>query len=562
MTGNRMFNFGIKGKLLLLVGGMLGIFLVATIFAVFKVIDLKDQVEFLGLERIPLSETLADMQTSSHAMARYSWLAIEAENGSEMEKSATEKIDHYADLLVTSTEKYATFNLSPEGRALIDQAIPVAKNLRENIFAVKKKLLIGTTEGDLQAKKMMLTTIPPVGAKLTEIFDSIDKRQAIRNAEVIKIAQEKAKSAQVNLIVMCAVTTLFSILFAYIFVMNLVKSLTMITDQVGDASSQVSSASEQLSSSAEQLSSSAQEQAAAVEEASASLTEISGMIEANVRNSEESNKLTGEVYRSSEETKELMSELSSAMDKILESNVKIEKLVKVIEEIGSKTEVIDDIVFKTQLLSFNASVEAERAGEHGRGFAVVAQEVGNLAQMSGKAANDISSIVKVSIKEAEEISEENKKRVENGGKLASTANKKMIEVMEKVSAIQTATIKVVEASREQSQGINQISASVESINQSTQETASTSEESASASEELSGQSDALLGLVQELRVIITGEAEQVQVKNYRKEAVKNNIVPMTGKARLNKKIPSKKSPVKLAVSNNDFESSDELWEKI
>jgi len=40
---------------------------------------------------------------------------------------------------------------------------------------------------------------------------------------------------------------------------------------------------------------------------------------------------------------------------------------------------MNDIVFQTKLLSFNASVEAARAGIHGKGFAVVADEVGNLA---------------------------------------------------------------------------------------------------------------------------------------------------------------------------------------
>lgn len=74
------------------------------------------------------------------------------------------------------------------------------------------------------------------------------------------------------------------------------------------------------------------------------------------------------------------------------SNKKITEITKVISEVAAKTQVINEIVFKTKLLSFNASVEAARAGDQGRGFSVVAEEVGNLAKMSGDAAKEISNI--------------------------------------------------------------------------------------------------------------------------------------------------------------------------
>lgn len=61
--------------------------------------------------------------------------------------------------------------------------------------------------------------------------------------------------------------------------------------------------------------------------------------------------------------------------------------------ISQKTEIINDIVFQTKLLSFNASVEAARAGEHGKGFSVVAEEIGTLASTSGSASEEISQIV-------------------------------------------------------------------------------------------------------------------------------------------------------------------------
>lgn len=81
----------------------------------------------------------------------------------------------------------------------------------------------------------------------------------------------------------------------------------------------------------------------------------------------------------------------------------IKEILEVIPLIKKKANIIDEIVFKTQLLSFNASIEAERAGENGRGFSVVAQEIGNLAQTSGSAAADISELIKSSLKKSQQL---------------------------------------------------------------------------------------------------------------------------------------------------------------
>ncbi len=91
------------------------------------------------------------------------------------------------------------------------------------------------------------------------------------------------------------------------------------------------------------------------------------------------------------------------------STDQMKEIVTVISEIGAKTKVINDIVFQTKLLSFNASVEAARAGEQGKGFAVVAEEVGNLAHMSGQAAREITTMLDESIRKVNSISSETQK---------------------------------------------------------------------------------------------------------------------------------------------------------
>ncbi len=66
----------------------------------------------------------------------------------------------------------------------------------------------------------------------------------------------------------------------------------------------------------------------------------------------------------------------------------------------------------SKLLSFNASVEAARAGDHGKGFAVVTEEVGNLAQMSGQASTEIYEILESSISSVEKVANDQKREME------------------------------------------------------------------------------------------------------------------------------------------------------
>ncbi len=94
-----------------------------------------------------------------------------------------------------------------------------------------------------------------------------------------------------------------------------------------------------------------------------------------------------------ETQKGLISNTSINASKQSSYDLVISDLVRFVEDISSKSKVVHDIAFKTKVLSFNASVEAERAGVRGRGFSIVAQEMKRLAEISGKASEEIAAIV-------------------------------------------------------------------------------------------------------------------------------------------------------------------------
>jgi methyl-accepting chemotaxis protein len=78
-----------------------------------------------------------------------------------------------------------------------------------------------------------------------------------------------------------------------------------------------------------------------------------------------------------------MAEVVDATRRLKESSLKINDILKIMNEIAEKT----------TLLSLNANIEAARAGSAGRGFAVVATEINKLAEQSAQGTEEIKRIV-------------------------------------------------------------------------------------------------------------------------------------------------------------------------
>ena len=91
----------------------------------------------------------------------------------------------------------------------------------------------------------------------------------------------------------------------------------------------------------------------------------------------------------------MVSLLTNAENKAIESQTAIGKLNASSANIGQYVSVINEVASRTNLLALNAAIEAARAGDAGRGFAVVAEEVRNLATKSGESATSITQLVKV-----------------------------------------------------------------------------------------------------------------------------------------------------------------------
>jgi methyl-accepting chemotaxis protein len=513
IQSERMFKFSLATKL---IGGVTTLLVILVALGVFSAYEMKiigDEIEEIAERQFPLTQMITKI--TEHQL----------EQELLLEKYLRTKVDHYrtefielghkveseikeAERIAEDGMRVAKTKLERESYTEIDEHLKVIEKEHEVFEKDCEEAMTMISKGLTSGLDELLSKCEKLSEQLEhELVAFLDKtaNQVTTSAKNAEMDEHKA----INLIIAACIFGFSWGLFALWVIANasigLVNNIKRLAAQLRESSTQVASASSQLSGAAQELSSLSSEQASSVEETSSALEEMSGMVENNVVNSGKAFELSNTVRTESEHGNDSMNSLRGSMKDILASNEKIEELVKVIDNIGDKTKVMDEIVFQTKLLSFNASVEAERAGEHGRGFAVVAQEVGNLAQMSGKAAQEIAEIVKESIRSAETITSENKKRVEGGNNLVVEAAKVLKNIMDVSTTVSEGSNQVLKASKDQAAGIKQINVAMSQVDKATQENAATAEETASTSEELSAQTEVLNGLVGELFALVTNQ---------------------------------------------------------
>lgn len=332
--------------------------------------------------------------------------------------------------------------------------------------------------------------------------------------------------AKVEFALLSGAFSLLSIIFGFWFGMTTSKSVGSVTDSLSANSDQLTDAAGKIAAQSTQLSEAATEQAAALQETVAAVDEISAMVGKNAEAAEQSKVVSAKSREAATEGRQTVESMIQAIDDInsaneeiseqmSHSNRQLSEITKLIQTIGAKTKVINEIVFQTKLLSFNASVEAARAGEYGKGFAVVAEEVGNLAQMSGNAAKEITELLDQSVGQVEAIVSETKQKVEKlmlnskskvevGSQTAKQCNEALEEILKNVSSVDSLVAEIAVASQEQGAGIREISKAVGQMEEVTQQNSAAAQAASAAAEQLNAQSQELNGIVNTLVNVVDG----------------------------------------------------------
>ncbi|CAO3313610.1 methyl-accepting chemotaxis protein [Pseudomonas sp. P15-2025] len=288
---------------------------------------------------------------------------------------------------------------------------------------------------------------------------------------------------------------------------EMAEALANLVAQAQRSSVQVTTSVTEIAATSKQQQATATETAATTTEIGATSREIAATSRDLVRTmtevttaADQASSLAGSGQQGLARMEETMHQVMGAADLV---NAKLGILNEKASNITQMVVTIVKVADQTNLLSLNAAIEAEKAGEYGRGFAVVATEVRRLADQTAVATYDIEQMVReiqsavsAGVMGMDKFSEE----VRRGMFEVQQVGEQLSQIIHQVQALAPRVLMVNEGMQAQATGAEQINQALAQLSDASTQTVESLRQASYAIDELSQVAAGLRGGVSRFKV--------------------------------------------------------------
>ena len=258
---------------------------------------------------------------------------------------------------------------------------------------------------------------------------------------------------------------------------NMVERLSALVGEMQRSGGQVERSAVDIAATAKQQQATASEISATTTEISATSREISATSKELVKTMNEISAVADQTATLAGSGQQGLTLMAGTMSGVMEAAGSITAKLAVLNEeaanINQVVTTITKVADQTNLLSLNAAIEAEKAGEFGRGFAVVATEIRRLADQTAVATYDIAQTVKkiqlavsAGVMGMDKFSEE----VRRGMQQVQQVGDQLTQIIQQVQVLAPRFEAVNEGMHAHAIGAEQITEALAQLSQSTEQT--------------------------------------------------------------------------------------------
>ena len=523
-----MKNWTLRQRILASFAVVIAIMLLMVVISYIRLLDVEDSTKRVSEDAMPGTYALTTVRSAWTDSILMVHMLVGLNDDKPLDATDRQAFSSNHDVLFERMAKYEATIHEDDDRQMLGRF----KQEAQSYETLLTQVLNTYGEDRAAARKMILEKLDPAwdaGRKtLNELID-LNKRIADAAADDIVVEVQRAK-------LIMLVSLLLAIVVAGICGLLLMRAITEPVRQVvrglgsmggGDLTTrlalerndefgvietgfngmaeelkslvaQAQRSAIQVTTSVTEIAATSKQQQATATETAATTTEIGATSREIAATSRDLVRTMTEVSSAAEQTSTLagsgqlgLARMEETMHHVMGAAELVNaKLAILNERAGNINQVVTTIVKvadQTNLLSLNAAIEAEKAGEYGRGFAVVATEVRRLADQTAVATYDIEQMVReiqsavsAGVMGMDKFSEEVRRGIAEVGQVGE----QLSQIIQQVQALAPRVQMVNEGMQAQATGAEQINQALVQLGEATGQTVESLRQASFAIDEL------------------------------------------------------------------------------